>query len=135
VRWRPLTLAERQLSWVWAGLALAAVALRPLWDFLAPHLGRCTFRSLTGIPCPTCGATRGVLALLHHHPGQAFLLNPLVASGTVILVVGGLLAPLWAWRRGTVPVLETPLPRWLRMAAVLVILANWGWVILTQTGH
>ncbi len=135
MRWRPLTLAERQLTWVWAGLALTAVALRPLWDVLAPHLGRCTFRSITGIPCPTCGATRGVLALLHHHPVQAFLLNPLVAAGTVILVAGGLLAPLWAWRRGTAPVLETPLPRWLRLAAVLLILANWGWVILSQTGH
>jgi hypothetical protein len=129
MQWRPLTRAERQLAVVWGGLALAVVALEPLWVVIAPLLRPCLLRSLTGIPCPTCGATRGALALLDGRLLEALALNPLVTAGAVAFLVGGVAAPLWAWLAGTTPVIEGPLPVWLRVAIVAAIAANWVWLI------
>jgi len=33
---------------------------------------------MSGLPCPTCGATRSVLSLVHGHLGDAIALNPLL---------------------------------------------------------
>ncbi len=132
MRWRPLTRAERQLAFVWGGLALACIVLRPLLSLAAPLLRPCVFRAVTGVPCPTCGATRGTLALLHGDLRQALMLNPLVAAAAGAFLVGGVVAPLWAWRRGTVPTWDGPLPLWLRIGIVLLIAANWAWVIVVS---
>jgi hypothetical protein len=129
VKWRPLSAAERQLAFVWGGLVLAVIALKPLWVVVAPLLRPCVFRSITGVPCPTCGATRGALALLDGRLLDALAFNPLVATAAALFVVGGVAAPIWAWRRGSTPRLAQPLPMWLRIALVAVFIANWIWVI------
>lgn len=36
----------------------------------------CIFRHVTGIPCPSCGTTRSVVALLHGSIYEAMMLNP-----------------------------------------------------------
>ena len=57
-----------------AGLALAAIiqALLPSrWQLFCP------WRHWAGIPCPSCGATRCVAALLHGSVLDAFLHQPL----------------------------------------------------------
>jgi hypothetical protein len=128
--WRPLTLAERQLAYVWGALALATFALRPLWTVLAPYLRPCVLREITGLPCPTCGATRGALALLEGRFVDAVLLNPLVTVAVTAFLLGGLAEPVWAWRRGTAPTYPIPLPGGSRLAIVAVVLANWAWVIV-----
>jgi hypothetical protein len=96
VRWTPLTVAERQLAFIWGGLALALVALKPLWPLVEPFVWPCLFHSTTGVPCPTCGATRSVLALLEGDLPRAVTFNPLVFAATVVFVLGGIIAPLWA---------------------------------------
>lgn len=128
--WRPLTLAERQLTFIWSGLILATIALRPLWIVLAPYLRPCGLREVTGIPCPTCGTTRSGLALLEGRLADALLYNPLFTIAAVAFVIGGLVAPLWAWRRGIAPSFPSPLPRWSRLVVVVAIVANWAWVIV-----
>ena len=40
----------------------------------------CMFKRVTGVGCVTCGATRGVLSLMHGQAAQAWLYNPLVFS-------------------------------------------------------
>jgi hypothetical protein len=129
IHWRRVTVAERQLALLWGGLALAVVALEPLWRLASGVLRPCVFRAVTGIPCPTCGATRGTLALLDGQPLVALELNPLVTIVAIGFVAGGVLAPLWVWRRGTVPVIATPLPLWTRIGLIGLIIANWAWVI------
>jgi hypothetical protein len=54
-----------------------------------PHLILCGFRLLTGLPCPGCGITRGLSALLHGRLIQALEFNPFAM---VVLLV---LALLW----------------------------------------
>jgi hypothetical protein len=48
----------------------------------------CGLRLLTGLPCPTCGTTRALLASSKLEFGKAFAFNPLVILGS---------AALWAW--------------------------------------
>jgi hypothetical protein len=127
-----MTTSERQLSWVWGGLVLATTALVPVWTFVVPWLRPCIFRKLTGIPCPTCGATRGVLALMDGRVFDAFFLNPLVAISALVFLVGGVVAPIWAWRSGKFPLFAVPIPIWLRISIVALILLNWIWLIASQ---
>jgi hypothetical protein len=125
-----MSASERQLAWIWAGLALATAALSPVWIHLAPLLRPCLFRQVTGVPCPSCGATRGVLALMDGRVLEALTFNPLMVTGFAAFLAGGALAPLWAWRINRVPDIVHPLPLWVRLGAVLAILANWAWVVV-----
>ncbi len=96
---------------VGAGI-LAVAAVRPLvpFEFVPP----CPLRTLTGIPCPFCGMTRGVTAAVHADLGRAAFLNP----GSIVLVVLAVLL-LVAWRSKRVD-----LPTWV-VAAVLGLM--WCW--------
>lgn len=129
---RPATATERQLAILWGAAAVSVAVLRPVWIAVAPHLRSCTFRELTGIPCPTCGTTRTALALLSFDIGGAFAINPLATAAGIIFFVGGALALVWGLVRG-------PSPTWgLRwsgrwsLALVAVILINWVYLILTD---
>ena len=77
-----------------AACAVAAVAIG------ARLLGvtLCPLRRFLGIPCPTCGTTRAVAALLRGNVREALALNPLMATflcvgmpllGVHVLVCGG----------------------------------------------
>lgn len=37
----------------------------------------CPLKLSTGLPCPSCGSTRAVLALLSGHLKEAFIINPM----------------------------------------------------------
>ena len=77
---------RRRLRWpVWAVLlVLVWLALGSATILLGARLNRpielCLFKRLTGLACPTCGFTRGILCLLRGRPGQAWLHNPLLFS-------------------------------------------------------
>lgn len=96
-----------------AGLLLvpAAIALSVMpVDPIPP----CPLRTLTGIPCPLCGSTRGVIAAVHGDVGQALTLNP--ASIGVLLLA---LLVLVGWR-----VERVRIPAW-GIVAVFAVL--WGY--------
>lgn len=83
-----------------AGLALVPAALvlsvSP-YDPVPP----CPLRTLTGIPCPLCGSTRGVIAAVHGHIGHALALNP---ASIGVLVLALLLVAGWRVERVRIPV-------------------------------
>jgi hypothetical protein len=129
VRLRPVHPEERQIAVLWGVAALAAILLRPFWLALAPFLPPCPFRALTGVPCPTCGTSHAALAMLDAHVLAALADNPLAAAAGLAFVVGGLIAPFWVLFRGPVPDLAAPPSRGLRATLVVLLLANWAWVI------
>ena len=129
---RPLTSAEQRLALAWGGLVLALMALSPLLPRAASYLPRCLLRHVTGIPCPTCGATRATVALFDGRLLDAVILNPMVAGGTLVFLVLGLVAPLWAWRRLEIPVIDR-LPTWARVGVLAIITVNWIWVIAQRS--
>ena len=126
---RAVTKEERQLAYLWLAAAVSALALKPLWLAVTPFLRPCVFRSLTGIPCPTCGTTRATAAFLDGHLMAAFAANPLASAAGLLFVVGAPMATLWAILRWPVPTLPTPLPRWMRIGGVLLLIVNWLYVI------
>lgn len=67
------------VSWTWTA-----------WAYFHPEAGftPCIFRNLTGLPCPSCGSTHAVIALLHGEFVQSIFFHPL---GIVILstMIGG----------------------------------------------
>jgi hypothetical protein len=83
-----------------AGLALVPAALvisaTPL-----DVVPSCPLRTLTGIPCPLCGSTRGVIAAVHGHLGEALTLNP---ASLLVLALAAMLVLGWRVERVRIPV-------------------------------
>jgi hypothetical protein len=88
-----------------APLRLAGLALVPAAVFLSVSpvdpVPPCPLRTLTGIPCPLCGCTRGVIAAVHGHVGHALALNP---ASIGVLVLALLLVAGWRIQRVRIPV-------------------------------
>lgn len=95
----------------------------------------CFFKRLYGIPCPSCGSTRGLLALFQGEWKAAFMWNPnsyLLASLLVFV-------PVWiVWDcLGKKDTLYLFLKRAERLASgklfwivfIPVVLLNWIWTI------
>ncbi len=119
----------RGLGLLWGGVALALVALGPLGDRLAANLPGCTFRSLTGFPCPTCGGTRAALAFARLDVPAAFHANPLVTLALFLLVGGGAVAGARALAgRGVREPARFPV--WVRAGLVVLLAANWFFLIV-----
>ena len=94
----------------------------------------CVFRDLTGVPCPTCGATRSVVHLARGDFFASFGMNPLVSVSFVIaaLVFFYSLITLVAGipRIGiTISDREKDV---LRSLAVVLVLANWCYLIFSR---
>jgi hypothetical protein len=105
------------------GVALALVAA------VALDVPLCPFAILTRHPGPGCGLTRGTLALLHGHLGDALRFHPLVP------VVTPLFALVFVWnafsyvRHGRWSAAEGLQGRWItRVAATLGALMVAVWV-------
>jgi hypothetical protein len=88
----------------------------------------CVFKRLTGIPCPTCGFTRGALCLLHGQIGQAWLYNPLLFSALAVFFAVTVLQVVFARS------IRVHLTRTERVIAwvlcIALFLANWAYVAL-----
>ena len=88
----------------------------------------CLFKLVTGKPCATCGATRGVLAMLAGRPWQAWAYNPLVF--TVFAVAGMLLAIRVIFARSLRMELTRLERRLAWIIAIAALAANWAYVIV-----
>jgi hypothetical protein len=117
---------------IWAPIALLAFLAarflpRDRLDFLV-----CPFHLLTGLPCLSCGGTRAFVALAHFDVATAFTMNPLaalsgIAGAAYVVHAAGVALGRWKpWR----PRLQSvPLQRALRVTALVVVAANWAYLI------
>lgn len=120
--------AGRQTGLLWGAVALALLLASPLAAEFAPGLPDCFFKSTFGLPCPTCGGTRALVALARLDAASAFRSNPLVAAGSVSFVLGGLAAGFLAvLGRG----IREPAryPAWLRVSLAVLVALNWAWLL------
>lgn len=121
----------RPASVVTLGVLIGAVVpLEPLTQ--TPSF--CPFKMMTGLPCPGCGMTRSVVALLHGDPSASWFFHPL-GSVFLLLVLAVALVDAWVWlaaaRQGRESsgswvlerVVGTPLP-WVAIGALAIV-----WVV------
>jgi hypothetical protein len=123
---------------IWGGIGLAAVAASaflPLLDLIEYTGYRCPFRFLTGLPCPTCGATRAFVAMGALRLREAFALNPLAAAFWVFTVLYVLYA-FATLALGLRRVRITNVGKWERRIAVaavcLLLTLNWAYMIRVE---
>lgn len=91
--------------WLVLPFALAAgagLAAAHWWPDLVLRAARCPWRDMTGLACPTCGATHATAALAGGDAAAAWRANPAVPVGLGLLVLWVLWAVLAvfvpAWR-------------------------------------
>jgi len=124
---------SRQIGLLWGLVALALIALSPLAPQLATAAPACPLKLVSGLPCPTCGATRTALALAEFDPWTAVRLNPLVTGAWLLLIGGGLAALAYTQIGRSLPTLPKRLPMALRVAVVAVVAVNWVYLMLAGT--
>ncbi len=110
-------------------LALLAGRFLPVLA-LAPS---CVFKALSGVPCPTCASTRTIVYLSHGDIASAFFMNPLVLAGVLAALVYlfySLFTFFFIVPR-IVVALSGKEKDWIRALAVLLILANWLYLLIT----
>jgi hypothetical protein len=110
-------------------LLLLAARFLPLLA-IAPD---CTFRLLTGFPCPTCGSTRSLVHLAHGDLLSAAALNPLAFASFVVAVLAllyGLAAVVFRFPRASLALSEGE-ERIFRVFCLLMLVANWMYLLRT----
>lgn len=101
-------------------------------------LGPCTFLTLTGLPCPMCGATTSFTLMAHLRPLAAFVNQPfaallfLLSAGVLGVSVAELVDPRSRWTR----ILDWLEPRegWLAAGFLGIMALAWVYKVLTMTG-
>jgi hypothetical protein len=90
----------------------------------------CLFKSLSGLPCPTCGSTRAVARLFARDPAGALAMNPLTTLGA-LAVAAWALADLVLLPRGRAlsVELEPRLASLVRAGVILAFLLNWAYLL------
>lgn len=127
---------ERQLGFLWGGVAAALVAASPFAPRVAAGLPACPLKTFAGVPCPGCGSTRAALALADLDVAAAFAVSPLAAAAWSGLVLGGLAAGALAFAGRAVPSPPklTGARDWaFRVAVVGAVAANWLYLVLHGT--
>jgi hypothetical protein len=90
------------------------------------------FKGLTGIPCPTCGATRSVVHLSHGDILSAFTMNPLMTlclMSAVLYFIYSLVSA--AFHLPRISFLFTDQERTImRKGVVMLLLVQWAYLII-----
>ena len=134
--WRHLHAREIDHERLWLSVAVASAVMIALVQVLTHeelHVPLCPLKTITGIPCPACGGTRAMRALIGHGDLlTAFRFNPLATIGAFAALAFLVYAAIVIlFRRPRMRVLlAAPDQRWLRIAAWTAILANWAFLII-----
>jgi hypothetical protein len=138
---RPLEMSIIFLPLFLLGFLLARFAA-PLFTLLPS----CRFRTMVGIPCPSCGATRAGLALAQGELLSALILNPLFVISVGVLSLWSALQWLQRLRGKNIAEIyvQNMLGKinfksraikfkghWLRGLTIVAIVLNWLYLIVS----
>lgn len=119
---------EMSTGWCLGALALLAAWLHPVWGtWVEVH---CPLLVLAGVPCPSCGATRAMVAAASGHWMEALAWNP--AAGAVGISLPLLLPLGAAWLVSGRPGPRVPekLSPGLRRGVGVLFVLHWSYLCL-----
>lgn len=112
-----------------AFLGLCAARFLPVLTLLPS----CPFNELTGIPCPTCGATRSVLHLAQGDIFSSIAVNPLTSlcfGAAVVYFFYSLVTLVFSLPRVDVLLIAQE-KNAVRVGALALVFLNWTYLIVT----
>jgi Protein of unknown function (DUF2752) len=128
---RPLAPLETDFELLFLSVSSAFASSCYLWLNIGLPWPRCWFRCLTGLPCPTCGATRCALALGHGDLIGALRQNPLMfICYCVTLVVNVYAAVVLLFRLPRPRLASLPAEFKRALAAFVIIALGANWIYL-----
>jgi len=127
------TQGQTEFGIIYGGIALLAICVGRFLPVLA-FVPSCVFRDLTGVPCPTCGATRSVVHLARGDFFASFSMNPLISLCIVVSVLVffySLITLIVGVPRIGVTLSDQE-KNIVRYGTVALALANWCYLILSR---
>ena len=104
--------------------------------FNSSEITVCPFKLVAGYPCPSCGTTRSITALLHGNILEAFMINPLgIVSSLLILSVVVLLTLDLLTKKDYYYRVYRQVEKFLQthqvfsIVLILLVITNWIWNI------
>jgi len=130
---RKRTTGDIEYGIIFGGMSLVTLIIARIMPVLslAPS---CFFKTITGIPCPTCGATRSVVYLASGEISAAIIMNPLVALcvlAAVLIFFLSLVTLAFDLPRINM-VLTTEEGNAMRSGVIILILVQWAYLIVTS---
>jgi len=71
------TASEQFVGLGYALVGFTGLVLAQFGDFVLKIMPQCTFHKITGLPCPSCGATRAGIYLAHLQIMRSLVENPI----------------------------------------------------------
>jgi hypothetical protein len=130
--WRPRAPREFDYELVWLTVSLASLCAAAIWLTLNFPWPQCLFRTVTGLPCVTCGATRSALQFFHGNFAAALMFNPLafvVYCGLTIFDIYALVVLITRGPRLRVTEISAAEKKIVRTLVVLLLVANWSYLL------
>lgn len=137
IRSRPPQPGEINHELIWLAVSLGALVLAGSWLRLGLPWPQCAFHSLTGHPCLTCGMTRSAIRFFHGDFSGALRWNPLVfvaLCGLSIFDAYALVVLIFRAPRLRLIQFSTAEKSFLRVAAIVLLLANWIYLLSRPPG-
>src|SRR5688572_15343005 len=78
MQWRHLRSGELDHERIWLAVTVSVFFIGWVLIHSGIPLPKCIWREMTGVPCPSCGATRCARAIVSGSLGTAFVMNPLI---------------------------------------------------------
>lgn len=130
-----IRMQKRALSDLVSGLIVVAIGIfvfclcrfgQPILALAPP----CLFRLWTGIPCPSCGATRTGIALSHLRVADAFVENPLFFALFIAFILWGMNTMLAVVvEKNLQLVLTVREKKLVQRLLISAIIINWAYLI------
>jgi hypothetical protein len=132
---RPLAPRESDFELMFLAVTCVTAASAFAWLAFGLPWPKCWFRQLTGLPCPTCGATRCAMALSHGNLAGAWHQNPLMffcyaVTALIDLYAAGVL--IFQLRRLRVAGMPAKIKHRLVVALFVGVGVNWIYLLLNR---
>jgi len=125
------TKSDLQVGLIYAFIGIVGLILAFFLKSLPRLLPPCLFRTITGVPCPACGATRTGILISHFKIMDAFLLNPLFFVLFLCLAVWGINSIIGLLFGKNVAIeLDNKESKILRLTILIAIPLNWFYMII-----